>query len=140
MGISDEPVTLDTYRELLGNEAELIGSNDHLLSELPTVIEMARRGILDTARVVSRTIPLEAARHQRGAGRAGAGRGGHPHSHRAVTAVTAAGSPAASAETGSGALSVASILSRSSTRWPWSSLWNAGRNRSPHAISSKRYE
>jgi 2-desacetyl-2-hydroxyethyl bacteriochlorophyllide A dehydrogenase len=61
VGISDEPVTLDTYRELLGNEAELIGSNDHLLSELPTVIEMARRGILDTTRVVSRTIPLDAA-------------------------------------------------------------------------------
>ena len=61
VGISDEPVSLDTYRELLGNEAELIGSNDHLLAELPTVIEMARRGVLDTSRVVTRTIPLDAA-------------------------------------------------------------------------------
>jgi 2-desacetyl-2-hydroxyethyl bacteriochlorophyllide A dehydrogenase len=59
VGISDEPVTLDTYRELLGSEAELIGANDHLLSELPTVIEMARRGVLDTARVVTRTVPLD---------------------------------------------------------------------------------
>jgi len=60
VGISDEPVSLETYRELLGNEAELIGSNDHLLSELPTVIEMARRGVLDTTRVVTRTIALDA--------------------------------------------------------------------------------
>ena len=60
VGIGDEPVTIDTYRELLGNEAEIIGSNDHLLSELPTVIEMARRGVLDTTRVVTRTIPLDA--------------------------------------------------------------------------------
>ena len=60
VGISGEPVTIDTYRELLGSEVELIGSNDHLLQELPAVIEMARKGILDTSRVVSRTIPLEA--------------------------------------------------------------------------------
>ncbi len=53
-------LTLDTYREVLGGEAQVIGSNDHLLSELPTVIEMARRGILDTSRVVTQSIPLEA--------------------------------------------------------------------------------
>jgi 2-desacetyl-2-hydroxyethyl bacteriochlorophyllide A dehydrogenase len=61
VGISDHPVEVDTYREVLGPEAEIIGSNDHLLQELPAVIEMARRGILDTSRVVTRTIPLEAA-------------------------------------------------------------------------------
>jgi len=41
--------------------AELIGSNDHLLSELPLVIEYARRGILDASSAVSRRIPLQAA-------------------------------------------------------------------------------
>ena len=61
VGITAEPLTLDTYREVLGGEAQVIGSNDHLLSELPTVIEMARRGILDTSRVVTRSIPLDAA-------------------------------------------------------------------------------
>lgn len=50
---------MDSYRELLGNEAELIGSNDHLLQELPQLLEMARKGVLDTSRVVTRTIPLE---------------------------------------------------------------------------------
>ncbi len=46
-------------RILLG-EIELIGANDHLLQELPVLVEMARRGILDTSRVVTRTVPLEA--------------------------------------------------------------------------------
>jgi len=60
VGISDEPVTFDTYREVLGNEAEIIGCSDHLLSELPSVIEMARRGVLDTSHVVTRSLPLDA--------------------------------------------------------------------------------
>ncbi len=59
VGIGGEPLSIDTYRELLGGEAEVIGSNDHLLQELPQLIEMARRGILDTSRVVTRTIPLD---------------------------------------------------------------------------------
>jgi 2-desacetyl-2-hydroxyethyl bacteriochlorophyllide A dehydrogenase len=60
VGIGSEPLTLDTYHEVLGGETEIIGSNDHLLSELGTVIEMARRGILDTTRVVTRTVGLDA--------------------------------------------------------------------------------
>lgn len=59
-GISDRPLEIDTYRELLGNEAEIIGSNDHLLQELPVLVEMARRKVLDTARVVTRVVPLDA--------------------------------------------------------------------------------
>ncbi len=61
VGIASEPLSIDTYRELLGSEAEVIGSNDHLLQELPQLLEMARRGILDTSRVVTRTIPLDPA-------------------------------------------------------------------------------
>lgn len=59
-GISGKALEIDTYRELIGNEAEVIGSNDHLYSELPLVVELARRKVLDTSRVVTRTIPLEA--------------------------------------------------------------------------------
>jgi propanol-preferring alcohol dehydrogenase len=59
VGIGAESLSIDTYHELLGGEAEIIGSNDHLLQELPQLIEMARRGILDTSRVVTRTIPLD---------------------------------------------------------------------------------
>jgi len=59
-GISDRPLEIDTYRELLGNEAEIIGSNDHLLQELPVLVEMARRKVLDTSRIVTRVVPLDA--------------------------------------------------------------------------------
>ncbi|HEU5099734.1 MAG TPA: zinc-binding dehydrogenase, partial [Roseiflexaceae bacterium] len=59
-GIGDQPLEIDTYRELLGNEAEIIGSNDHLLQELPLLVELARRKVLDTSRVVSRVVPLDA--------------------------------------------------------------------------------
>jgi 2-desacetyl-2-hydroxyethyl bacteriochlorophyllide A dehydrogenase len=59
-GISDLPMEINTYGELLGKEAEIIGSNDHLLQELPLLIELAQRGVLDTSHVVTRSIPLEA--------------------------------------------------------------------------------
>jgi len=60
VGLSDRTLEIKTYTELLGKEAAVIGSNDHLLSELPQVVELARRGVLDTSRVVTRTVPLEA--------------------------------------------------------------------------------
>jgi propanol-preferring alcohol dehydrogenase len=59
-GIGDRPIQIDTYRELLGKEAEVIGTNDHLLQELPLLIELARRGKLDLAEVVTRSVPLDA--------------------------------------------------------------------------------
>jgi propanol-preferring alcohol dehydrogenase len=60
-GISSRPMQINTYQHLLGPEAELIGSNDHLLSELPLLIELARRGKLDLSGAVSQTVPLDAA-------------------------------------------------------------------------------
>jgi propanol-preferring alcohol dehydrogenase len=60
VGLTDQPVEIETYRDLLCKEAELIGSSDHLASELPTLIELARRGRLDFSGVVTDTIPLEA--------------------------------------------------------------------------------
>jgi propanol-preferring alcohol dehydrogenase len=60
-GLADEPLELDTYRDLLGKEAELIGANDHLLQEMPMLLELARRGALDLREVVARTVPLDAA-------------------------------------------------------------------------------
>ncbi len=59
-GISDLPLELDTYSELLGREAEIIGTNDHLLHELTPLLEFARRGKLDLSGAVTRTVPLEA--------------------------------------------------------------------------------
>jgi len=61
VGISDIPLSVDTYRDLVGKETEIIGSNDHLLQELPMVIELARRGSLDVSHAVTNTLPLDAA-------------------------------------------------------------------------------
>jgi len=60
VGIAAKPLEVDTYRELIGKEAEVIGVSDHLMSELPLLLEYARRGRLDLSRIVQRTIPLEA--------------------------------------------------------------------------------
>ncbi len=60
VGLSNKPLEVDTYNELLGNEVELIGSNDHHLQELPLLVEMARKKILDTSQVVTRTVGLDA--------------------------------------------------------------------------------
>jgi Zn-dependent alcohol dehydrogenase len=59
-GITREPLEIYSYGELLGKEAEVMGSDDHLLAELPLLLEFARRGMLDLSEVVTRTIPLEA--------------------------------------------------------------------------------
>jgi propanol-preferring alcohol dehydrogenase len=60
VGLNQQPIRVNTYAQVLGKEAEIIGSNDHLLSELPMLVELARRKILDTSRVVSQVIPLDA--------------------------------------------------------------------------------
>jgi 2-desacetyl-2-hydroxyethyl bacteriochlorophyllide A dehydrogenase len=60
VGITDMPVEIATYEDVMCKEAELIGSSDHLASELPTLIELARRGLLDLSDVVSGTLPLDA--------------------------------------------------------------------------------
>ena len=60
VGISQVPLEVNPYQTLIGYEAEVIGSNDHLLQELPLLIDLARRKILDTSKVVSQNIPLDA--------------------------------------------------------------------------------
>jgi D-arabinose 1-dehydrogenase-like Zn-dependent alcohol dehydrogenase len=62
VGISRDPLEVNPYATLIGHEAEILGSNDHLLQELPMLVDMVRRGILDTSRVVSQVIPLDAAK------------------------------------------------------------------------------
>jgi 2-desacetyl-2-hydroxyethyl bacteriochlorophyllide A dehydrogenase len=60
VGIGDKPMVIDTYHQLIGKEAEVIGCNDHLLHELPLLIEFARRGVLDLSEVVECAVPLGA--------------------------------------------------------------------------------
>ncbi len=60
VGLSDKNVEFDPYHELIGKELELIGSADHLAHELPTLIELVRRGTLDLSGVVTDVVPLDA--------------------------------------------------------------------------------
>jgi len=59
-GLATKPMTVDSYRDLLGPETELLGANDHLLQELPLLLDLAARGALDLGPVVERRVPLEA--------------------------------------------------------------------------------
>ena len=60
VGISAQPLQIDTYREVLGKEAEIIGCSDHLLIELAPLLEFVRQGRLDLGPVVTGTVPLDA--------------------------------------------------------------------------------
>lgn len=59
-GIFSGRVEVRPYRELIGREAELIGVSDHLLHEIPDLLEWAEAGDLRLDPVVRRTVPLEA--------------------------------------------------------------------------------
>ena len=59
-GIANQPFEIDSYSELLGKEAQIIGCADHLQQELPLLLEFARRGQLDLSRVVANRVPLAA--------------------------------------------------------------------------------
>jgi propanol-preferring alcohol dehydrogenase len=61
VALSDQRLELEPYREILGREAELIGSNDHTLAELAELIALVERGALDLAPAVTATVPLDAA-------------------------------------------------------------------------------
>ena len=60
VGIHPQPMELPVYRTVLGPEVELIGANDHLLSELHELLAMAQRGALDLTPANVGTVPLEA--------------------------------------------------------------------------------
>jgi 2-desacetyl-2-hydroxyethyl bacteriochlorophyllide A dehydrogenase len=60
VGIADAPIRIDSYPDLLCREAEVLGSADHLLWELPILVEFVRQGRLDLANVAARTVPLDA--------------------------------------------------------------------------------
>jgi len=61
VGITDRPLELDSYRELIGREAAVMGSSDHLRSELDLLLEFARRGRLDLSAVITESVLLAAA-------------------------------------------------------------------------------
>jgi propanol-preferring alcohol dehydrogenase len=61
VGITEKSFPLSPYHEVINKEAEVIGVSDHLATELPELLDLARRRQLDLSNVVTRTVPLEAA-------------------------------------------------------------------------------
>ena len=59
-GITERAFEVLPYPELINKEAEILGVSDHLASELPELLEFARKGSLDLSSVVTRRLPLEA--------------------------------------------------------------------------------
>jgi propanol-preferring alcohol dehydrogenase len=58
-GIGDLPVSIHTYREIIGTEAEVIGVSDHTRKELEVLLELAERGKLDLTGVVTEEIAFD---------------------------------------------------------------------------------
>ena len=59
-GLCDRPFEIDSYRHLLGREAEVVGCSDHTLWELEVLVEYARQGRLDLSLIATGSVPLEA--------------------------------------------------------------------------------
>ena len=60
VGLTQGTFEIASYSELIGKEAEIIGVSDHLASEIPLLLELARSRKLDLSHGIIRTIPLEA--------------------------------------------------------------------------------
>jgi 2-desacetyl-2-hydroxyethyl bacteriochlorophyllide A dehydrogenase len=60
VGLTRETFEVAPYSELLNKEAEILGVSDHLASEIPLLLDLARTGKLDLSSGIIRTVPLEA--------------------------------------------------------------------------------
>jgi propanol-preferring alcohol dehydrogenase len=60
VGITARSLDLDPYRQIIGPEAELIGSNDHTLGEVEELLVIAEMGALRLDAVVTAAVPLDA--------------------------------------------------------------------------------
>jgi propanol-preferring alcohol dehydrogenase len=61
VGLTRQTFDIAPYTDLLNKEAEIIGVSDHLASEIPLLLDLARAGKLDLSQGIIRTLPLEAA-------------------------------------------------------------------------------
>jgi propanol-preferring alcohol dehydrogenase len=60
-GLTNQSMSVHPYTEIINKEAEIIGVSDHLASELPRLIELARSGKLCFPEGTIRRVALEAA-------------------------------------------------------------------------------
>lgn len=60
-GIAETPVSINTYRDLVGREACVVGVSDHTRAEVAYVLALASRGKVSFDEVITAKVPLEAA-------------------------------------------------------------------------------
>jgi propanol-preferring alcohol dehydrogenase len=60
VALGPEPFTFDPYADVLTRERRIIGCSDHLLTELPELMDLARRRDIDLSFAITRRVPLEA--------------------------------------------------------------------------------
>jgi D-arabinose 1-dehydrogenase-like Zn-dependent alcohol dehydrogenase len=60
VAINLRELVIDPYRDVLAQERHIIGVADHTREELVELLELARRGAIDTSRVITRRVALEA--------------------------------------------------------------------------------
>lgn len=61
VAINLRELAIDPYRDVLAQERHIIGVADHTREELVELLELARRGAIDTSRVITRRVALDAA-------------------------------------------------------------------------------
>ncbi|MGH7668396.1 MAG: alcohol dehydrogenase catalytic domain-containing protein [Gemmatimonadaceae bacterium] len=59
-GIAGAPFAVSSYHGLINREAEVVGVSDHLRHELVTLMDFARRGLLDLESVITQRLALDA--------------------------------------------------------------------------------
>jgi propanol-preferring alcohol dehydrogenase len=60
VALGPQPFTFDPYADVLTRERRIIGCSDHLLTELPELMDLARRGDIDLSSAITRRVPLDA--------------------------------------------------------------------------------
>jgi propanol-preferring alcohol dehydrogenase len=60
VGLTQKTFEVAPYSEVLNKEAEIIGVSDHLASEIPLLLDLARTRQLDLSHGIIKTIPLDA--------------------------------------------------------------------------------
>ena len=61
VAINLHALEIDAYRDVLARERHIIGVADHTREELVELLDLARRGAIDTSRVITRRVALDAA-------------------------------------------------------------------------------
>jgi 2-desacetyl-2-hydroxyethyl bacteriochlorophyllide A dehydrogenase len=60
-GIADQPVSIETYRDVVGREAKIVGVSDHTRAEVEYALTLAASGALRFDDVITNELSLEAA-------------------------------------------------------------------------------